>query len=202
MSIFEWPLKTGLTVFEKLFSQGTHIWSVKQNNLHKIVIFFLSIRLNMCFWCSKEPSHRDGSFEYPQNMFWLRNKKNNFQLCTLIWRPDTHVKYQSSRTNSSKIKSLLQTCTYCQSSILPAEMMNYITTNFTTFVNSFKNCKKALLNIHVYKSSQMHNLRSTCSSVGRDQIHNQEVWGLNLTIGALILSSALSTGSTQTNMQT
>ena len=23
--------------------------------------------------CSKEPSHWDGSFEYPQHMFWLRN---------------------------------------------------------------------------------------------------------------------------------
>ena len=32
----------------------------------------------MCFVCSKEPSHRDGSFEYPQHMFWLRNKKINF----------------------------------------------------------------------------------------------------------------------------
>ena len=41
----------------------------------------------MCFGCSKEPSHRDGSFEYPQHMFWLRNKKINFQLRTLIWRP-------------------------------------------------------------------------------------------------------------------
>ena len=39
----------------------------------------------MCFWCSKEPSHRDSSFEYPQHMFWLRDKKNNFQLHTLIW---------------------------------------------------------------------------------------------------------------------
>ena len=42
----------------------------------------------MCFGCSKEPSHRDGSFEYPQHMFWFRNKKINFQLCTLNWRPD------------------------------------------------------------------------------------------------------------------
>ena len=41
----------------------------------------------MCFWCSKEPSHRDGSFEYPQHMFWLRNKKSNFRLPTLIWGP-------------------------------------------------------------------------------------------------------------------
>ena len=57
------------------------------SNLHKIAIIFLTIRLNMCFGCSKEPSHRDGSFEYPQHMFWLRNKKNNFQLCTLILGP-------------------------------------------------------------------------------------------------------------------
>ena len=31
----------------------------------KIVNIFLSI-------CSKEPSHCDGSFDYPQDMFWLR----------------------------------------------------------------------------------------------------------------------------------
>ena len=41
----------------------------------------------MCFGCSKEPSHQDGSFEYPQHKFWLNNKKNNFQLRTLIWGP-------------------------------------------------------------------------------------------------------------------
>ena len=29
---------------------------------------------------------RDDSFENPQHMFWLRNKTNNFQLRTLIWR--------------------------------------------------------------------------------------------------------------------
>ena len=46
----------------------------------------------MCFRFSKEPSHRDGSFEYPQHMFWLRNKKkNNFQLLTLIWGPDVPI---------------------------------------------------------------------------------------------------------------
>ena len=42
----------------------------------------------MCFGCSKEQSHRDGSFEYPQHMFLLKNKKNNFQLRTLIWGPE------------------------------------------------------------------------------------------------------------------
>ena len=41
----------------------------------------------MCFGFSKEPSRPDGSFEYPQHMFWLRNKKNNFQIRTLILGP-------------------------------------------------------------------------------------------------------------------
>ena len=49
--------------------------------------------LNICFGCSKEPSQRDGSFEMvllsTNNiiLFWLTNKKNNFLVRTLIWRP-------------------------------------------------------------------------------------------------------------------
>ena len=41
----------------------------------------------MCFGCSKEPSHWDGSFEYPQHMFWMRNEENRFLTRTLIWGP-------------------------------------------------------------------------------------------------------------------
>ena len=54
--------------------------SVQRSELfeHKSLIIFLAISLNMCFGCSKEQSHQDGSFEYPQHMFWLRNKKINF----------------------------------------------------------------------------------------------------------------------------
>ena len=40
----------------------------------------------MCFGCSKEPSHRDGSFKFPQYMFWMRNKENSFPIRTRIWR--------------------------------------------------------------------------------------------------------------------
>ena len=36
----------------------------------KTAIIFLSLTLNICFGCSKEPSHWDGSLEYPQHMFW------------------------------------------------------------------------------------------------------------------------------------
>ena len=60
----------------------------KKKNSYNIVIIFLSISLNMCFGCSKV---RDSSFEYPQHMFWLRNKKYNFQVHTLIWGPGFRV---------------------------------------------------------------------------------------------------------------
>ena len=49
----------------------------------KIVNNFLPISFNICFWCSKELSHWDGSFEYPQLMFWLRNKKIDILVHTL-----------------------------------------------------------------------------------------------------------------------
>ena len=42
--------------------------------MRKIVIIFLAVSLNMCFGCSKELAHRDGSFEYPQHLFSLRDK--------------------------------------------------------------------------------------------------------------------------------
>ena len=49
----------------------------------KIVNIFLPIIFSICIGCSKEPSHRDGSFEYPQHMFWLENKKIIFLICAL-----------------------------------------------------------------------------------------------------------------------
>ena len=52
-----------------------------------MVIIDLPINLNKCFGCLKESFHRDGSFEYPQHMFWLRNKENSFQFWALSWRP-------------------------------------------------------------------------------------------------------------------
>ena len=54
----------------------------------------------MCFGCSKEPSQWDGSFEYPQHKFWLKKKKNDFSLGTLIWGPD---KYAQSKNNMPPI---------------------------------------------------------------------------------------------------
>ena len=46
--------------------------------------FVLSISLNICFGCSKEPSYWDGSFEDQQNTFWWRNNRMNFKLHTYL----------------------------------------------------------------------------------------------------------------------
>ena len=50
---------------------------LSKNFEHKIVIIYLFISLNMCFGCSKEPSHRE------------RNKKKNSVI--LIWGPGLSI---------------------------------------------------------------------------------------------------------------
>ena len=65
--------------------QFMHNWSSSQLELFFMVpslfealyfyCIFLPIFISTCFGCSKEPSHRDSSFEYPQHMFRLINKK-------------------------------------------------------------------------------------------------------------------------------
>ena len=69
----------------KVLDQAALVQLIK--NKRQIAILFLSLSLNMCFGSSKEPSSWDGSFEYPQHRFWLRNKKKNVWIYTLIWRP-------------------------------------------------------------------------------------------------------------------
>ena len=57
----------------------------------KIVNIFLPLNLRKCFGCSKELSH-EGSFEYPQHMFWFRNEKVIYMLHTLNLSPvNIHV---------------------------------------------------------------------------------------------------------------
>ena len=50
------------------------IGSVKQKCQRKIIHRFKHV-----FGCSKEPSHKDGSFECLQHKFWLRQKKIFFR---------------------------------------------------------------------------------------------------------------------------
>ena len=61
----------------RLHANDDHRSRLKKIIGRKIVNIFLSISFSICFGCSKEPSHRDGSFEYPKHMFWKRNKEIN-----------------------------------------------------------------------------------------------------------------------------
>ena len=54
-------------------------------------IGLLVISFKVCFGCSKELSHGDGSFEHPKNVFWSSNREINLQLHTLIRRPVLHT---------------------------------------------------------------------------------------------------------------
>ena len=64
----------------------------KQTFWAKIVNIFLPSSFNICFGCSKEPSHWDGSFEYPQHMFWLKSKKINwYALLTDVCEAEIHL---------------------------------------------------------------------------------------------------------------
>ena len=48
----------------------------------KCELFFLFLNQNICCGHSKEPSHRDGSFEHPKHMFKLIGKKIFSILCS------------------------------------------------------------------------------------------------------------------------
>ena len=48
-------------------------------------MYFLSFQFKQASWVLKKiMPHLDSSFEHPQHMFWLKNKKINFQFHTLI----------------------------------------------------------------------------------------------------------------------
>ena len=64
----------------------------KNKNQRENENIFLLISFNIYFGSSKELSHWDGSFEYPQHMFWLRNKKIKFCYTLLTKVLNTHEK--------------------------------------------------------------------------------------------------------------
>ena len=55
------------------------ILAIKNENFHpKKNDFFLIFAQNIDCGCTLEPPHRGGSNEYPQFMFWSKNKKNRY----------------------------------------------------------------------------------------------------------------------------
>ena len=54
------------------------IFSVKiENSIGKILIFFNIFAQNIDCGYTLEPPRQGGSNEYPQSMFWRKNKKNS-----------------------------------------------------------------------------------------------------------------------------
>ena len=51
------------------------LWKINTHFKCKLANIFLSIIVNICFGSSKEPSHPDGSFEYPQHIFGWEIRK-------------------------------------------------------------------------------------------------------------------------------
>ena len=94
-----------------------------ENFERKIVNIFLPIWLNICLGCSKEPSHWDGSFEYPQHMFWLRNKTNYFlvvhTLNLFVWF------FTSQSTIFQLLDNVISTKTLCASLFILSSKVKY-----------------------------------------------------------------------------
>ena len=49
-----------------------------QNFIGKILMFFFIFAQNIDRGYTLEPPRRGGSNEYPQSMFWIKNKKNRY----------------------------------------------------------------------------------------------------------------------------
>ena len=66
--------------YENLPMQYTEIFkSVKNENFQKKIIdIFLIFAQNIDCGYKLEPPRRGGSNEYPQSMFWSKNKKNRY----------------------------------------------------------------------------------------------------------------------------
>ena len=66
---------TPIQIYRKFRLQKLKIFAYKNTD-----IFHISA-LNIDCWYSLEPPRRGGSNEYPQSMFFIRNKKNNVYPC-------------------------------------------------------------------------------------------------------------------------
>ena len=86
------------------------------------MIIFLSISLNMCFGCSKEPSHRDGSSKYPQHMFGWEIRKLIFSNTLLsgglyvVFHVCIYLEISAlySMASFSEVSKMGLVCQFCQ----------------------------------------------------------------------------------------
>ena len=75
-----WRERKNGTHYENLPMQYTEIFEVVKNENFQLKIFdiFLIFAQNIDCGYTLEPPRRGGSNEYPQSMFWSKNKKNRY----------------------------------------------------------------------------------------------------------------------------
>ena len=73
MIILQYITKTCPCNIQRFFSVAK-----KENFVRKCLIFFLIFAQNIDRGYTLEPPRRGGSNEYPQSMFWSKNKKNRY----------------------------------------------------------------------------------------------------------------------------
>ena len=61
----------------------------------KFKLYFLPINKNMCLGAQENRLFETVLYEYQQHIFWMRNEENNFQVRTLVLRPDAYT-YKST----------------------------------------------------------------------------------------------------------
>ena len=63
--------------YENMPMQYTEIFKVVKNSVENLIIFLIFAQNIDCGY-TLEPPRRGGSKEYPQFMFWSKNKKNRY----------------------------------------------------------------------------------------------------------------------------
>ena len=66
----------------------------------------------MCYGCSKAPSYLNGSFEYQQHRFWLRNKKMILKYALLSGGLDNGSFCTGHRSSEAKLLSIKLSLSY------------------------------------------------------------------------------------------
>ena len=87
-------------------------------------------------------------------MFWLRNKKNNFQLLTLIWGPASVYKQISEETtivmnNGKRVKLLVMEARFIQASLCKYKDFTRTSQDYPTVFKDYKFMKNPDLHIKI-----------------------------------------------------
>ena len=91
-----------------------------------------------------QKNRRDGSFEYPQHMFWFRNKKNNLESHPHPLSSDLDIDFDVA----THLKKLFRSVMYRKdvSDVVLAQLLLVLGISVITHINPMDNLEQAGLN--------------------------------------------------------